>query len=359
MWTGDRVRLARRGRRIAAVLCAAALGAGALVAAGCGSDDLPEGAVARVGDNTITEAALERQLEKDLAGYAAQGAELPEEGTEEYADLVADAERQSLQTLIQQHIIAAEARICGSPCAVGDDDITAELSSIIETEFNDSAEDFDTFLEERKLTRVDARAIVRSSLQQQRLQEHVVGGAVSEDDAREYYDENQEQFTTPAGRHASHILVATEAEAQAIRDRVTVDNFAEIASEESTDAGSAPQGGDLGAIQPGQFVPEFEEAAMALEDGGISDPVQTQFGWHIITVSVEPESVQPFDEVKDAIIANRRQTAFSEWAQETISSWEDRTVYARDDLRPADPEAIDETAPEQVDDETPDEAPEG
>lgn len=84
--------------------------------------------------------------------------------------------------------------------------------------------------------------------------------------------------------HVAHILTETEEEAQAARERVTTggEDFAAVAAEVSTDPSAQQNSGDLGFIRPGQTVPQFEQAATALKDGEISQPVQTQFGWHVI-----------------------------------------------------------------------------
>ena len=84
--------------------------------------------------------------------------------------------------------------------------------------------------------------------------------------------------------HAAHILVETEEEARAVRERVTTggEDFNAVASEVSTEPAAKESGGDLGFFGPGRMVAPFEEAAFALKDGEISQPVQTDFGWHII-----------------------------------------------------------------------------
>lgn len=189
------------------------------------------------------------------------------------------------------------------------------------------------------MTRADARTIVRNSLLQQKLYDNVTRGVrFSVEDAKAYYKEHPDEFRTPAGRTARHILVDSKEKAERIRARVTAANFAEIARKESTDTGSAAQGGDLGTIQKGQMVEEFEKAAFALKDGEISDPVQTQFGWHIIMVELTPAKTTSFAEAKSGIIASqlntKRQEAYSEWAEKAVKDWEDRTVYADDSLKP-------------------------
>ena len=329
----------RRSPLVAGVLVGlAALGVtGLLVVSGCGDDgaNLPEGVVARVGDANITEALLTKTIDQSRAEAEAQGATLPAEGAEGY-----DAVRQqALQSLVQQRVVQFEARECGAPCKVTPKEITAELERIQETNFQGSEEDFNTFLEERKISMADARAIVRNQLEQQALfNRYTRGVRFTPADARAYYEENAAQFTTPAGRTAAHILVETKAEADRIRAEVTPENFAQLAEENSIDTASAAQGGDLGQVQEGAFVPEFEKAAFALGDGEISQPVQTQFGWHVITVDITPKTTTSFADARAQIIQSqleqRRQTAFQEWSEEVLAEWEDRTVYASDDLKP-------------------------
>lgn len=341
-----------RRSRLALALSVVVLGGGVLAVAGCGSDsaDLPEGAVARVGDTPITQQKLDRQVEQTIASFASQGQSAPAEDSEEYTQLV----RQAMQSLVQQQIISAEAAECGEPCKVTPNQITAELKSIISSEFNDSQKEFNEFLKARSMTRADAREIVSNSLKQQRLYDNATRGVrFSAADARKYYNENKAQFHTPAGRRVSHILVANKAEADALRARLTPANFAALAKSESTDTGSATGGGDLGVMQKGQFVPEFEKAAFALKDGEISQPVESQFGWHIITVDLVPASTTPFGRARAGIVQSqleaKRQEAYNSWAEKAIKEWEDRTVYANDDLKPADPEAAaeDGAAPDE------------
>jgi peptidyl-prolyl cis-trans isomerase C len=102
--------------------------------------------------------------------------------------------------------------------------------------------------------------------------------------------------------HARHILVPTEEEAKKIEDQLKKGaDFAELAKKESKDPG-ASDGGDLGFFTKEQMVPEFSKVAFELEPGKISDPVKTQFGWHIIKVEEKRARKAPdFDQVKPQI----------------------------------------------------------
>lgn len=112
--------------------------------------------------------------------------------------------------------------------------------------------------------------------------------------------------------HARHILVATEADAQTVLKRLKAgEEFAKVAKEMSKDPGS--EGGDLGWFTKERMVPAFADAAFKLKDGQISDPVKTQFGWHVIQVEGHrTKSFPPFDQVKDQIVRYAVQKAQSD-----------------------------------------------
>ena len=102
----------------------------------------------------------------------------------------------------------------------------------------------------------------------------------------------------------------SEAEAKKIAERVAAgEDFAQLAKENSGDAGSKEQGGMLGFFGKGQMVPQFEEAAFALKKGEVSKPVQSQFGWHVIKIEDRRQKPPPtFDEVKDRLIGSMVQS---------------------------------------------------
>jgi peptidyl-prolyl cis-trans isomerase C len=129
-----------------------------------------------------------------------------------------------------------------------------------------------------------------------------IAGKITEEEVRARYDQ-QIAATPPVNEvNARHILVKTKEEAEAIIKRLDAgEKFEEIAKEVSTDPGSGANGGDLGWFGPGQMVPEFEQAAFALEVGAYTkEPVQSQFGWHVIKVEDKRQQQPPaYEQVKD------------------------------------------------------------
>jgi peptidyl-prolyl cis-trans isomerase C len=130
-----------------------------------------------------------------------------------------------------------------------------------------------------------------------------IAGAVSDADAKQIYDEKISKMKPEQEVHARHILVETKEEAEEVIKRLkNGEDFAKVADEKSKDTNA--KGGDLGFFTRGQMLKPFEDAAFALEPGQISEPVQTQFGWHVIKVEEKrDQSLPSYDEVKEAIMA--------------------------------------------------------
>jgi peptidyl-prolyl cis-trans isomerase C len=129
------------------------------------------------------------------------------------------------------------------------------------------------------------------------------GKAATTDEAmKKVYEEASKQIAGEQEVHARHILVETEDEAKAIKAELDKGaDFTELAKNKSKDSGAA-DGGDLGFFTKEQMVPEFSAVAFALEPGKISDPVKSQFGWHIIKVEEKRNRTAPdFEQVKSQI----------------------------------------------------------
>jgi peptidyl-prolyl cis-trans isomerase C len=151
---------------------------------------------------------------------------------------------------------------------------------------------------QRRLAFLDQRALHGE------LVEKEVAGKITDDEIRARYDKEIAAQKPVNEVHARHILVKTKDEADAIIKKLDGgDDFQKLANENTTDPSGKTSGGDLGFFGPGQMVPEFEKAALALEIGAYTKaPVQTQFGWHVIKVE-DKRSQQPpaFDAVKDQV----------------------------------------------------------
>jgi len=145
-------------------------------------------------------------------------------------------------------------------------------------------------------------AFARNKLLMESLLQSEAKAAVSDVALRKVYDDAKQQMSTDQEVRARHILVENEDEAKAIlADLKKGGDFAELAKQKSKDPGSA-DGGDLGYFTKDQMVPEFADTAFKLEPGQLSEPVKTQFGWHII--KVEDKRTRPipeFDQVKGQI----------------------------------------------------------
>ncbi len=144
-------------------------------------------------------------------------------------------------------------------------------------------------------------ANARTKLLMEALLQNDAKAAVTDEAMKKVYAEAIKDVGNEQEVSARHILVENEDEAKKVAaDLKGGGDFAAIAKERSKDPGSKDQGGDLGFFAKDQMVPEFAEAAFKLDKGQISDPVKSQFGWHIIRVDDKRTKQPPaFDQVKE------------------------------------------------------------
>ena len=160
----------------------------------------------------------------------------------------------------------------------------------------DETDEYKTIMESAK----------RDILSQLAMNEVLKGINVTDEEIKEFYDNNPQHFTEGETVSAKHILVKEEAECQAILNAINEGEttFEDAAKEKST-CPSGQKGGDLGNFGRGQMVPEFENAAFAAEIGAVVGPVETQFGYHLIKVEAKNEAtVADFESVKAQIKSN-------------------------------------------------------
>ncbi len=161
----------------------------------------------------------------------------------------------------------------------------------------------------------------RAILAQAAMRKIVDGITVSNDEAQNFYAENQKLFVQPERLHARHILVSGDETLAKVQEALkSGKSFDAVAREYSIDPGSAQNGGDLGEFPRGVMVPEFEKAAFELNNPGeVSEPVKTQFGWHIIKLEERiPERTAPFEEVKDRIVQELREQKMQKAVEDRV-----------------------------------------
>jgi len=181
---------------------------------------------------------------------------------------------------------------------VDEEDIDQE----VDTAKEQLGDQFDMFLEHQGIKDEDGmRQMIHLSLLQEAVASEDID--ITDEQLREAYDRQIYEID------AQHILVEEEQTAWEVKEKIDDgEDFDELAKEYSTDLSNADDGGWLGYFSAGSMVPEFEDAAFAMEAGDISDPVETSYGYHIIKVNDKREkedSIGEFEEVKDELRRER------------------------------------------------------
>ena len=161
-------------------------------------------------------------------------------------------------------------------------------------------------IDETEAFQNDLENMKRSLMTTHAVREILKDVTVTEEDVAEYFDTHSEEFTDPAQIKASHILVESEDQAIEILAELEGEKLTfEEAAKEYSKGPSAEKGGELGFFSKGQMVPEFENAAFELETGEFSEPVKTQYGYHIITVKEKkPAKQKTLEESRGQIYEN-------------------------------------------------------
>lgn len=244
--------------------------------------------VAKVGDALITQADLDEALNK------------------QYASATLDA-------LIQDKIVVLEAEKQG--VVASEEEINKQLNTIMEQQGGEDA--FNTALASSNMTIEDFKQNLNSFVLASKLIEKQVD--TSDEALQEYLSANAATFNTEAQVEASHILVADEATALKVKAELDGGaDFAAQAEKYSTDTGSVANGGSVGFFSAGDMVPEFSEAAFAMKKGEVSEPVKSDYGYHIIKVTDTKEATDASlenlkDEVKAAYVQAQVNEQYGPW----------------------------------------------
>ena len=303
-----------------------------LLLAGCGN--LFDPAAAVVDGTKITVSDIQAELDRfsetarydQLVARAAQG------------EIERDFQQTYLTLLIREAVLEGEAE-------ERDIDVTAEEVNERIGDIKDeigSEGQFQEALKEQGLTVAQAEFQVRVQLLGEKLRAAVTEGAgPSEQEMRSYYEDNAGDFQEV---RAQHILVDAEKEAadlaqrlQKAKENEIEDLFASLAEKFSSDP-SASEAGDLGWAPPSQYSGPFRDAVLELEVGAVSDPVQTEFGWHVIRVL--GRRVTPFEEARPAIQDQIGAEAVEEaWQAWLVDAYEEADIKVNEKFGTLDAES--------------------
>ncbi len=244
--------------------------------------------VARVNGEAITRDELYKQLE------------------EQYG-------QQALDILISEKVIELELR--KQNITVSEEDVQKELEKIIDQ--YGGQDQFDTALASYGYTLNNFKKDIESNLKVEKLLKPEI--EITEEEMKTYFDTNKETFDVKEQVKASHILVDTEEKAKEVKSKLSAGgDFAELAKEYSTDTSNKEQGGELGFFSRGDMVPEFENVAFSMKIGEISEPVKSEYGYHIIKVEEKKAAkAANYEEnkaqIREALFGQKLPAAYDAW----------------------------------------------
>ena len=272
------------------VVCLAA----SVLLTGCGKKDV----AATVNGKDISIEDYEREYKMQAQQAMAQyGEDFLTQKTQDGKQTMGEMMRQNtLDNLVRFEIYKQDAESKG--IKISDKDVDAEFDKMVK--MYGGEEKLQAALKENNLTEEKMKEYTKTNLLMQQYQEKMMKEMEpTEKELKKYYDDHKDEFKTA---EASHILVKTKEEAEAIKKELDGGaDFAKLAKEKSLDTGSAQNGGSLGQFTPGQMVKEFDEKVFSMKPGEISDPVKTQFGYHVISDDYNSAK----DAVKEAVIREK------------------------------------------------------
>ena len=294
-------------KRLSKALAASAA-VGVLLASTAARAELVDKVAAVVNDDVIALSEVEKRAAPEIA--AANQNRDPQQR----AELRKRALQGALDQLIAEKLLEKEMDDLG--ITVTDQEVDLGIEDV-RKQNNLEPEQFEQALRGEGYSMKDYREFMRKHLRRLKLVNLKVRNKVkiSDKDLRAAYDQWVRMEQSDPEIHARHILVKVEpnappaevakalekAKALAAEARKPGVDFAELAKKKS-DGPSAPDGGDLGTFRRGVMVPEFDKVAFSLPEGGISEPVRTRFGWHVIKVEERRAvPVKSFEEMKDQL----------------------------------------------------------
>jgi len=316
--------------------------------AGCGND-VPSGAVAKIGDAVIKKEEFDHWLQAAASGQQPPtGGEVVVPDPPEFTECVASKKDQpappgaekptddqlkeqcqqefdSLKEQVMQFLVSAEwiqQEADARDIEVTDDEVRKQFEDQKQQSFPNER-DYRQFLSSSGQTEEDLLFRVKLDVLSNKVREEVLEGTdeIGDDDVSEYYEENKERFAQPERRDLNVVLTRTEGRADEARDALEGgQSFRSVAREYSIDEASKTQGGRLPAVAKGQQEKAFDDAIFSAERNALTGPVRTQFGWYVFEVTkVTPASQQSLEEAEETI----KQLLRSERETEQLESFID------------------------------------
>jgi foldase protein PrsA len=302
-----------------------------LVAAGCGGTStatLGSDDAAVVGSKPITKAEFQGLMDRAKASYAQQKHPFPKPGSTEYEQL----KGQAVTFLIQQAEFEQEADAMG--IKISDDQVNKYLERLKKQFYGGNEQRYLKGLEQQGLTEDQAKDASRAKLISDALFKKVTKDVkVSDADVKAYYNSHKSQYGQPQTREVRHILVQKKDLADRLYAQLKSGaSFAALAKKYSKDPGSAANGGKL-TISKGQTVPAFDKTAFSLKKGQLSQPIHTQYGYHIIQALSDVKAAQtsPLSKVQSSIKQQLEQTR----KNDVMTKWVDnkRKSYCKSGIK--------------------------
>lgn len=286
--------------------------------------------VAKVGSEYITRAELDKQynyyIERIKQQYGYDDAYL---ATESGKQVVVDVKKQVLDMMTEQKILEQKSK--EYKLFKDESEIQSGIKDIIEKQIKagQTEEEFKKMLEDAKITSEMLNYLMRDQVIGQKVYDYITKDeAVTDEEISNQYNSNKSLYTEqPNTMEVSHILVYTEQEAKDVKDKLDKgENFTTIALQYSKDPSVTTNNGNLGEIQYNDpnYDSAFMAGAMALKQGEVSQPVLSQFGYHIIKVTKKTEYPvltldKVKDQIKDALLAEKKDTKFSD----SLTKWKE------------------------------------
>jgi foldase protein PrsA len=304
---------------------------GSTSTASLGSDD-----VAVAGNKQVTREQFQTLMGRGRKSYETAKRPFPKPGSAEYEQL----KGQAVSFLVLRAEFEQEAEDMGVD--ITDEKVDKRIEQLKKQFYGGSDARYEKTLKQQGLTDEQAREEVRIQLIQEGLYNKVTGDVkVTKDEIRAYYDSHKTQYQQPESREVRHILVEKKPLADQIYAQLKSGaSFAALAKKYSKDPGSAANGGKL-TVSKGQTVPQFDKKTFELKKGELSQPVKTQYGYHIIQAlsDVKKATKTPLatveDSIKQQLEKQQKDEAMTKWVEDMKKNYCDGRIKYQVGYQPA------------------------